>query len=115
VAEAKAPPKDANQEEEAKKAISAAEDALADLIADGKDTKDAELDLDLARDAMKEGDFAGAIELANLARAGPEKVKAVKKEKAKPDVGKLKCPGCDEELQPEWPTCPVCGYKTRGD
>ena len=116
VAEAKAPPKDAGQEEEAKKAVSAAEDALADLIADGKDTTDVELDLDLARDAMTEGDFAGAIQFANLARAGPEKAKPVKKKKkAEADIGQLKCPGCDEELQPEWPTCPVCGYKTRGE
>ena len=111
----KPPPKDAGREEEAKKAIAALEDSLADLIADGKDASDIEEDLDLARDALKEGDYAATVQFANMAQASLARAGSAKKEESGPDVGKLKCPGCDEELQPEWPTCPVCGYKTRGE
>ncbi|MGQ9582654.1 MAG: zinc ribbon domain-containing protein [Thermoplasmatota archaeon] len=27
--------------------------------------------------------------------------------------GGLRCPGCGENLEPEWAVCPVCGHRTR--
>jgi hypothetical protein len=114
--EATPPSADDGHKAEAEKAVGEAEESLADAIVDGRDTSTAEADLSLAREAMKEEDFAMALTFAAKAREGLGKAPPAKaQEDSKPAVGRLKCPQCDEELQPEWPACPVCGYKTRGD
>jgi rubrerythrin len=70
--------------------------------------------LDIAKDFFKSGDFD---EAATYAREAESAVAAAGEtaagEQAKPDVGKLACPGCGEELSPEWGACPICGHKTR--
>jgi|GEM_PF-1757019 len=114
-AAAAAAARDGRRRAEAKKAVAEAEDAVADALAGGRDTSEVEVDLELSQEALKEGDFAAALKFAADARAGLERAAPEEDRKERPDVGMLKCPSCDEELQPEWPTCPVCGYKTRGD
>jgi hypothetical protein len=88
--------------------------------------------LDIARGFLKSGEYDDALDFARdaeaavdkmTAPAAPKKV-AVKKKKAvgvkdkdtaatkdKTASAAKKCPGCGEELQPEWATCPVCGHR----
>jgi hypothetical protein len=107
-AAAAAPSQDKDRRDKARKALDAAEDAVADALESGADTAAAEESLDTARDFFKDGDYDEAISYANEAKASlkPE-------EASRPGVGKLACPECGEELQPDWPACPVCGHKTR--
>jgi hypothetical protein len=101
-------PEEKDRRDKARKALDAAEDAVADALESGVDTAAAEESLDTAKDFFKDGDYDEAITYANEAKA------ALKPEEAsRPDVGKLACPECGEELQPDWPACPVCGHRTR--
>ncbi|MGQ9582040.1 MAG: zinc ribbon domain-containing protein, partial [Thermoplasmatota archaeon] len=86
--------------------------------------------LELARDFMKEGDYEVAIQFANDAKAVLRARRAEggrggeggggglaggrrAKKKMKAAEGGLRCPGCGENLEPEWAVCPACGHKTR--
>jgi hypothetical protein len=108
------PPGAADQCGKAQRALNSAEDAIADALESGADTKAAMESLDIAKDFFKGGDYAEAAQYATEAESS---VKAAggepSAEKPKPDVGKLACPSCGEELSPEWGACPVCGHRTR--
>jgi hypothetical protein len=107
-----APPGDGVKRDRARKALDSAEDALAEALESGADTTAAMESLDIARDFFKDGDFDEAAAYASEAEASL-KAGGKKAKETGPDVGKLACPECSEELQPGWPACPVCGHRTR--
>jgi hypothetical protein len=73
--------------------------------------------LDLARELLKSGDGKKALSYARMAETAVMEMTHAGGAPAGGDaagaVGKLECPGCGEELQPEWTVCPVCGHQTR--
>jgi hypothetical protein len=106
-------PQDKDRRDRARKALDAAEDAVADALEAGADTAAAEESLDIAKDFFKDGDYDEAVTYAREAE-GALKPAGKKAEKGPgPSQGKLACPECGEALQPEWPACPVCGHRTR--
>ena len=109
-----APPVDSAQRDRARNALNSAEDAIADALESGADTTAAMDSLDIAKDFFKSGDFS---EAATYAKEAEDSIRGAGGkaggDKAGPGVGKLACPGCGEELSPEWGACPICGHKTR--
>jgi hypothetical protein len=104
-------PQDKDRRDRARKALDAAEDAVADALEAGADTAAAEESLDIAKDFFKDGDYDEAVTYAKEAESALNP--AGKKAGKAPAAGKLTCPECGEALQPEWPACPVCGHRTR--
>jgi len=103
--------KDSDGRARARKALNAAEDAMAGALESGADVSEASDDLDLARDFFKAGDYG---EAGQYARDAEKALKAAAGDSGGPAaLGKLSCPGCGEELNPEWGACPICGHKTR--
>ncbi len=103
---------DPDKRDRARKAISSAEDAIAEALEEGADTAAAMESLDIAKDFFKDGDYDEAATYAGEAAAALKQA-GEKPADEKPGPGKLACPECGENLQPDWPTCPVCGHRTR--
>jgi hypothetical protein len=71
--------------------------------------------MEIARGFLGSGEYNDALAFAKEVDAAvnrmtqPAAPKRVAVRKKKAIAGKEACPGCGEELRPEWPTCPACG------
>ncbi len=110
---AAAPPADNDKRDRARKALNSAEDAVADALESGTDAAAAMESLDIAKDFFKGGDFDEAVTYAREALGIVSGGGGKPAGRPNPGVGKLACPGCGEELNPEWGACPVCAPETR--
>ena len=97
--------------DQARRAITEAEDIISDLLVEGIDTAGPMQSLELARAFQNDGDFTAALEFSKEARSAAEAARKHDDSAKTAAAGKLECPTCGEPLEAGWPSCPACMHK----